>query len=52
MLHDLTMNSDYVKLKQTAAERSMWRYSTVSRTCSSTAEDKYLENFTLCKIWL
>jgi len=24
MLHDLTMNSDYVTLKQTAAERTMW----------------------------
>jgi len=26
MLHDLTVNSDYVTLKQTAAERTMWRY--------------------------
>jgi len=25
MLHDLTVNSDYVTLKQTAAERMMWR---------------------------
>jgi len=39
MLHDLTMNSDYITLKQTAAERTMWRYSRgISRTCS-TAED-------------
>jgi len=34
MLHDLTGNSDYVTLKQTAAERTMWRYSRgISRTC-------------------
>jgi len=26
MLHDLTVNS-YVTLKQTAAERTIWRYS-------------------------
>jgi len=39
MLHDLTVYSDYVTLKQTAAERIMWRYSRgISRTCS-TAED-------------
>jgi len=39
MLRDLTMNSDYVTLKQTAAERMMWRYSRgISRTCC-TAED-------------
>jgi len=39
MLHALTGNSDYVTLKQTAAERTMWRYSRgISRT-SSTAED-------------
>jgi len=39
MLHDLTGNSDYVTLKQTAAERTIWRYSTgISWTCS-TAED-------------
>jgi len=39
MLHDLTVNSDYVTLKQTAAERMMWRHSRgISRTCS-TAED-------------
>jgi len=36
MLHDLTGNSDYVTLKQTAAERTMWRYSRgISRTCST-----------------
>ena len=39
MLHDLTVNSDYITLKQTAAERMMWRYSGgISRTCSA-AED-------------
>ena len=39
MLHDLTGNSDYVTLKQTAAERTMWRYSRgISRTCCA-AED-------------
>jgi len=39
MLHDLIVNCDYVTLKQTAAERTMWRYSRgISRTCS-TAED-------------
>ena len=39
IVHDLTVNSDYVTLKQTAAERTMWRYSRgISRTCS-TAED-------------
>jgi len=39
MLHDLTVNRDYITLKQTAAERMMWRYSRgISRTCS-TAED-------------
>jgi len=27
MLHDLTVNSDYATLKQTAAERMMWRHS-------------------------
>jgi len=38
-LHDFTVNSDYITLKQTAAERTMWRYSRgISRTCS-TAED-------------
>jgi len=35
----LTVNSDYATLKQTAAERMMWRHSGgISRTCS-TAED-------------
>jgi len=41
MLHDLTVNSDYMyaSLKQTAAERTLWRHSRgISRTCS-TAED-------------
>jgi len=39
MLHDLTENSDYATLKQTAAERIMWRHRRgISRTCS-TAED-------------
>jgi len=39
MLHDLTANSDYVTLKQTAAESTMRRYSRgISRTCS-TAKD-------------
>jgi len=39
MLHDLIGNSDYVTLKQAAAERTMWRYSRgISRTCC-TAED-------------
>jgi len=39
MLHDLTVNSDYATLKQTAAERRRWRHSRgISRTCS-TAED-------------
>jgi len=39
MLHDLTVNSDYVTLEQTASERTMWRYSRgISRTCY-TAED-------------
>jgi len=33
MLYDLTV-SDYVTLKQTAAERMIWRYSRgISRTC-------------------
>ena len=33
MLHDLTVNSDYATLKQTAAERTMWRHSRgISRT--------------------
>jgi len=26
MLHDLTVNIDYATLKQTAAERMMWRH--------------------------
>jgi len=41
MLPDLIVNSDYVTLKQKAAERTMWRYSRgISRNCSmSTAED-------------
>ena len=39
MLHDLTVNSDYATLKQTAAERTMWRHRRgISRTCC-TAED-------------
>jgi len=39
MLHDLTVNSDYATLKQTAGERMMWRHSRgISRTWS-TAED-------------
>ena len=39
IIHDLTANSDYVTLKQTAAERTMWRHSRgISRTCSI-AED-------------
>jgi len=39
MLHDLTVKSDYVTLKQTATERMMWRHSRgISSTCS-TAED-------------
>ena len=35
MLHDLTMNSNYVTIKQTAAERVMWRHNsgTSSRCC-------------------
>ena len=39
MVDDLTVNSDYATLKQTAAERMMWRHSRgISSTCS-TAED-------------
>jgi len=39
VLHDLTVNSNYVTLKRTAAERTMWRYiRRISRTCS-TSED-------------
>jgi len=38
-MNDLTVNSDYATLKQTAAERTMWRHSRgISRTCC-TAED-------------
>jgi len=32
MLHDLTVNSDYATLKQTAAQRMMWRH-TVEQSC-------------------
>jgi len=36
MLHGLTGNIDYITLKQTAAERTMWRCSRgISRTCST-----------------
>jgi len=39
ILHDLTVNSDYVTLKQTAAEKTMWRYSRGTSITCSTAED-------------
>ena len=39
MLYDLTVNSNYAKLKQTAAERVTWRHNRgISSTCSI-AED-------------
>jgi len=36
---DFTVNSDYVTLKQPAAERTMWRYSRGISKTFSTAED-------------
>jgi len=47
MLHDLTVNSDYATLKQTAAERMMWRHSGgISRTCST--EERERESLIYC----
>ena len=39
MLHDLTVNSNYATLKQTAAERMMWRHNRGISSTRSIAED-------------
>jgi len=51
MLHDLIVNSDYVTLKQMAAERTMWRYSRgISRTCSTAENWRKEGNTSECNV--